>query len=29
MDFEIAKNGPYALIMLPARELAPQVEKEF
>jgi len=29
MDFDIAKDGPYALILLPARELAEQVEKDF
>lgn len=29
IDYERAQDGPYALILLPARELAPQVEKEF
>jgi len=29
MDYEIAKDGPYAMILLPTRELAPQIEKEF
>ncbi|EAS02223.2 DEAD/DEAH-box helicase (macronuclear) [Tetrahymena thermophila SB210] len=29
MDEEIAKDGPYALILIPTRELAPQIEKEF
>ena len=29
IDFELAKDGPYSLILLPSRELAPQVEREF
>jgi len=29
MDDEISKDGPNALIMIPSRELAPQIEREF
>jgi ATP-dependent RNA helicase DDX23/PRP28 len=29
MDEEIAKDGPYGLILIPTRELAPQIEREF
>lgn len=29
MDYEVAREGPYSLIMLPSRELAEQIEVEF
>jgi ATP-dependent RNA helicase DDX23/PRP28 len=29
INYDTAKDGPYSLILLPSRELAPQVEREF